>query len=160
MDALQSALFYVLSALTVAAALGVSLAPSRGWRGTALVLVGAGLACLLALLSAAFSGLVVLICFAACGAALSGGSHRRIWAEAAGRWEQAAAVACGLLLAVLLYASWRADFFQGAYPGGSFGSAAVGRLLLARDGLAGDALALMALAAFAAAGLFWRARLR
>jgi hypothetical protein len=134
--------------------------PSRAQRGLGLLAAGVGVAGTLAVLSAGFAAVIVLLCFAACGAALSGTAYRVVWAGTPGRWEQAGAVACGLLLAILLYASWRTDYFAGAYPGGGFGAAAVGRLLLAHDGLAGDALALLGLVAFVAAGLFWRARLR
>ena len=146
--------------MTVAGGLAVAVLPTRGQRGLGLVAVGAGLAGLLVVLSAAFAGLVVLLSFGACGLALSGSSYRAIWAGAAGRWEQAGAVACGLLFAILLYASWRSDYFEGAYSGGSIGAAAIGRLLLVHDGLAGDALALLALVAFVAAGILWRARQR
>jgi hypothetical protein len=111
-------------------------------------------------LSAGFAALIVLLCFGACGLALATPGYRTVWSGAAGRWEQAGAIACGVLFAILLYASWRTDYFDGSYPGGSFGAAAVGRLLLAHDGLAGDALALLALVALLAAGLFWRARIR
>jgi hypothetical protein len=112
-------------------------------------------------LSAGFAALVVIACFAACGVALAGPRYRAVWDGRAGRWEQVAAIACGLLLVALLYASWRIDLFHGSYPGGSFGTAAVGRLLLDHDGLAGDALALLVVSAFAGAGLFAvRARLR
>jgi hypothetical protein len=160
LDALHSVLFYAFSAVAVAAGLATALLPSRAQRGSALIVAGAGLAGLLAVLSAGFAALVALLCFGACGLALGTPGYRVVWSGATGRWEQAGAIACGVLFAILLYASWRTDYFDGSYPGGSFGAAAVGRLLLAHDGLAGDALALVALVAFVAAGLFWRARLR
>ena len=146
--------------MTVAAGLATAVLPERSQRGSGLLVAGAGLAGLLAVLSAGFAAVIVLLCFGACGLALSAPGYRAVWAGAAGRWEQAAAIACGLLFAILLYASWRIDYFDGSYSGGNFGAAAVGRLLLAHDGLAGDALALLALVAFVTAGLFWRARLR
>ena len=146
--------------VTLAAGLATALLPSRPQRGSALVVFGAGLAGLLGVLSAGFAGVVVLLCLGACGLALSAPGYRAVWSGAVGRWEQAGAIACGVLFAILLYASWRTDYFEGSYPGGSFGAAAVGNLLLAHDGLAGDALALLALVAFLAAGLFWRTRLR
>ena len=138
----------------------MAVLPARAQRGAALLAFGAGLAGLLGVLSAGFAAVVVLVCFGACGLALAAPAYRAVWEGATGRWEQAGAVACGLLFAILLYASWRTDYFDGAYPGGSFGAAAIGGLLLARDGLAGDALALLALVAFVVAGVFWRARLR
>jgi hypothetical protein len=146
--------------VTLAGGLATALLPVRARRGSALAIAGVGLAGLLAVLSAGFAAVVVLLCFGACGAALSASGYRTVWSGAAGRWEQAGAIACGVLFAILLYATWRTDYFEGSYPGGSFGAAAVGRLLLARDGLAGDALALLALVSFLAAGLFWRTRLR
>jgi hypothetical protein len=153
-------LFYVLSAIAIAGGLAAAILPSRAYVGAALAAAGVGAGGLLAVLSAGLAGVVLLICLAACGAALSGRGHRVLWAGPAGRWEQTGAVASGALLLVLLYAAWRADFFRGAYPGGSIGAAAVARLLLAHDGLAGDSLALLALVAFLGAGLFWRARAR
>lgn len=160
MDALHSVLFYVLAAVALAGALTAALLPLREWRALGVLAAGAGLGGLLAVLSAGFAAVVTLVAFAACSVALAGRRYRVVWAEAAGRWEQAGALASGLLLLMLLYAAWRADYFHGAYPGGSFGTAAVGRLLLAHDGLAGDALALLAMVAVVSAGLFWRARLR
>jgi hypothetical protein len=150
----------VLAAVTLAGALAVALLPDRPRRAFGVVVAGLGLTGLLFVLSAGFAGLVTLVCFAACGLALSGPRYRVLWPGPAGRWEQAGAVASGLLLLALLYAAWRADYFHGVYPGGSFGAAAVGRFLLAHDGLAGDALALLVAVAFIGTGLFWRARLR
>src|SRR5919197_1714671 len=129
LDSLHSVLFYVLAAVTVAGALTVALLRTRAARGYGLLAVGARLGGLLAVLSAGFAAVIVLACFIACGLALAGTGYRVVWAEPSGRWEQAGAVACGLLFAILLYATWRADFFAGAYPGGAFGATAVGRLL-------------------------------
>jgi hypothetical protein len=160
LDALHSLLFYVLSAVAIAGGLAAAILPSRAHLGLGLAVAGVGVGGLLVVLSAALAGLVLVISLAACGIALSGRGHRVLWDGPAGRWEQAGAVASGLLLLLLLYAAWRADFFSGAYPGGSVGAAAVARLLLAHDGLAGDSLALLALVASVGAGLFWRARVR
>ena len=85
MDALHSVLFYVLSALAIAGGLAAALLPSRAHRGLGVAAAGVGLGGLLAVLSAGFAGLVVLLCLAACVVALSGRDYRVIWAGAAGR---------------------------------------------------------------------------
>jgi hypothetical protein len=115
-----------------------------------------GAAALLVLLSAGFAAVVELVCglgSAAVMLAARGASEGRV-VTPGGRLQQAGALGAALLLAVLLYAGWRGSFFPGAYPGGGFNAAAVGRLLFDRDALLGVAAIGLLAAAAAGAGVW------
>ena len=58
----------------------------------------------------------------------------------------------------LYLAAYRSDFAHGAYFGGEFGSAALGRRLLAHDALATEAVAGLVLVALVGLGYAWRLR--
>ena len=72
----------------------------------------------------------------------------------------AGALGAAGLLAILAYAALRGDFAHATFNGGTFGAAAVGRLIFAHDALAAEAVAALVLAALAGATAAWRVRER
>lgn len=157
MDALTSILFYFCAAGAMAGALAAATVPGVAARGYGLLLFALGVAGLLAVLSAGFAALVCLVAFAAC-ALLLGSRRGSLAVEPPARLiYHLGAAAAALLLAGLLYVGWRADFAVGSYPGGWFGSAAVGRLFFGRDALALEAIGAILLVGLAGAGQGFRA---
>lgn len=159
MDALHSILFYVFAAIAMGGGLAAALVRQRWWRGISLGVLAAGMAGLLADLSAVFAagvaGVSLLACAGLCGSPLP---RSRTDSHASRLTSQLGGLAAGILLAVLAYAVLRASFHAGSYPGGELGSAALGRLLFGRDALAVEAAGAMLLAAIAGAGAAWRLR--
>ena len=157
MDALTSILLYACAAVAVAGALVAAIAPvALRWLGV--LAVAAGTAAVLALLEAGFAAVVFLVCGAACAVLV-----RRLDAPAevaapvaGGLLRQVGGIAAAVLFAVLAYAAFRGSFSLGAYPGGGFNSAALGRLLLDHDVLAGVAAGGLLLAGIAGAAASWR----
>ncbi len=117
-----------------------------------------GVAGLYLSLSAGFSALVALVCFAGCALLLGAPAYRVMEITVSGVWRQLGAVAAGGLLAVLCYAAWRGNFVHATFYGGSINSASIGRLLFARDALATEAVGALILVALVGATAAWRLR--
>jgi len=158
MDSLHAIGFYVSAAVSLGGGLLVAFLPGRGARGVALAAAGAGIAGLYVSLSAGFSGLVALVCFAGCAPLLAAPAYRVMDITVAGIWRQLGAIAAGGLLAVLCYAAWRGDFVHATFYGGAINSASVGRLLFAHDALATEAIGALVLVALVGATAAWRLR--
>jgi hypothetical protein len=109
-------------------------------------------------LSAGFTALVVLVCYAGCALLVAAPHYRVIDTGVVGSWRQIGAVAAAGLFALLAYAAWRGDFFHAMYYSGDFGSASVGRLLFAHDALATEAVGALEIAALAGATAMWRGK--
>ena len=148
MDVLLTIAFCVCSVVALAGALGSALLPPASpRRAGALLAVAVGTAGVLASLSAGFAALVALVCLAAAAILVDVRQPGRPGGESPEpRWPfQLGALAAGALFVVLAYAALRGDFVRGAYPGGWFGAAFLGRLLAARDALALEAVGLAVL---------------
>jgi NADH:ubiquinone oxidoreductase subunit 6 (subunit J) len=156
-DVLLTIAFYVCAGLALAGALSSALLSGASpWRLPALLAVAVGTAGVLASLSAGFTALVALICLVSAALLLSG---PRATAAALGavrehrRLAQVGALAAAALFVTLTYAAVRGDFVRGAYPGGWFGSAFIGRLLFTRDAVALQAVAFALLIGLTGAAL-------
>jgi NADH:ubiquinone oxidoreductase subunit 6 (subunit J) len=160
MDSPHAIGFYASSALALGAGLLVALLNDRARRAFAVLACGAGVAGIYASLSAGFAAVVVLISFAGCAALMARLDHPAVELAIAPAWRQAAAVAAALLFVALAYAAYRGNFAQVTFNGGSFGAAAVGRLLLTHDALASEAVGALVLAALAGLTVAWRVRER
>lgn len=160
MDSLHAIGFYVSSGVSLAGGLGVALLPRRDQRGLALGVAGIGLAGIYLSLSAGFAAAVALLCYAGCAALLVSPQYRSVEGVVGPMWRQLGAIGAAALLAVLAYSAFRGDFAQATFFGGSFGVAAIGRLLFAHDRLATEAVAALVLVALAGATVVWRARER
>lgn len=158
MDALTSILLYACAAVAVAGALGAAIAPPEV-RSLCLIALTAGTAGLLAVLSAGYAAVAWLVVGVA-AAALLGRPSPASAGEAVWLLRQLGGVVAAALFAVLAYAAFKGSFGHGAYPGGGFGSAAVGRLLIDRDALAGVAAGGLLLAGVIGAAAAWRPRRR
>ena len=158
MDSLHAIGFYVSAAVSLGGGFLVAFLPGRGARGVALAAAGVGVAGLYLSLSAGFSALVALICFAGCALLLRAPAYRVMEITVSGVWRQLGAVAAGGLLAVLCYAAWRGNFVHATFYGGSINSASIGRLLFARDALATEAVGALILVALVGATAAWRLR--
>src|SRR5256712_11855044 len=135
MDSLHAIGFYVSAALAGAGGLFLAFTDSRRRRAVALGLVGLGVAGIVLALSAGFTALVVLICYAGCALLAMRPDHRFLEQAASGPWRQAGAVGAALLLAVLAYAAFRGNFAHATFNGGPFGSVAGGRVVFAPGAL-------------------------
>lgn len=152
MDALHSLLFYVSAAIALAGALAASLLDGRR-QAYALAGFGLGLALLYADLSAGFAGLVALLCYVGVAALLLGAPALDL-PERAPNWVwQLAGVLAAVAFAVLAYAALRGRYAASGWYGGTFGAAAVGRLLIGHDALATVAATAALFVATAAFGL-------
>ncbi|HSS40457.1 MAG TPA: hypothetical protein VLT58_16945 [Polyangia bacterium] len=160
MDSLHAIGFYVSSGVSLAGGLGVALLPRRDQRGAALGVAGIGLAGIYLSLSAGFVALVALLCYAGCSALLAGPQYRSVEGVVGPVWRQLGAIGAAALFALVAYVAFHGDFVQATFFGGSFGVAAVGRLLFERDALATEAVAALVLVALAGATAVWRARER
>ena len=158
MDSLHAIGFYVSAAVSLCGGLLVAFLPGRRSRGAALAAAGAGIAGLYLSLSAGFTALVALVCFAGCTLLLAAPAYRVMDTPLSGMWRQLGAVAAAGLLAVLCYAAWRGDFIHATFYGGAINSASVGRLLFARDALATEAVGALILVALVGATAAWRLR--
>jgi len=158
MDSLHAIGFYVSAAISLGGGLLVAFLPGRGARGFALAATGIGIAGLYVSLSAGFSGLVALVCFAGCGLLLAAPAYRVMDVAVAGVWRQLGAIAAAGLLALLCYAAWRGDFVHATFFGGAINSASVGRLFFTRDSLATEAVGALILVALVGATAAWRLR--
>jgi NADH:ubiquinone oxidoreductase subunit 6 (subunit J) len=159
MDSLHAIGFYLSAAVSLGGGLLVAFLPGRGWRGLAVGISGLGVVGLYASLSAGFTGVVALVCYAGCALLLAAPQYRVVDTVVAGAWRQVGAVAAGGLFALLAYAAWRGDFAHASpFNFGAFGSAAVGRLLFAHDALATEAIGALVLVALVGATAAWRAR--
>jgi NADH:ubiquinone oxidoreductase subunit 6 (subunit J) len=158
MDSLHAIGFYVSAAISVGGGLALAFLPGRGARGVALAATGLGLAGLYLSLSAGFTALVALVCYAGCALLVAAPQYRVIDTGVAGSWRQIGAVAAAGLFGLLVYAAWRGDFFHAMYYSGDFGSASVGRLLFAHDALATEAVGALVIAALAGATAMWRGK--
>jgi NADH:ubiquinone oxidoreductase subunit 6 (subunit J) len=154
LDALHTILFYVFAGLTLFALAGVALLVDPGRRGAAVALFGTGTGGMLVALSAGFAGLVTMLSYLAAAALLARAWGVEPYRSQRDLAQQAAGPVMAMLLAALIYVVLRADFTVGAYPGGGFGSAALGLLLFGRDALAVDAAGLVLLCALAGAAAF------
>jgi NADH:ubiquinone oxidoreductase subunit 6 (subunit J) len=155
-DVLLTIAFYACAGLALAGALGAALLPSLSpWRAPGLFALAVGTAGMLASLSAGFAAVVALVCLLAAGLLLTGrqaGAAPALGVAREARWIGQLAAAAGVgLFAVLAYAALRGDYVHGAYPGGGFGAAALGRLFFSRDALALEAVAFLLLIALGAA---------
>ena len=157
MDSPHEIGFYASSALALGGGLAVVLARRRGLRSLALLISGLGVAGVYTSLSAGFAAVAVLLSFAGSALLLARPDYRTVMGGAAHLWRQLAAVGAAVLLAALVYAAFRGGFAHVTFNGGSFGSAAVGRLLFARDALAAEAVGALVLAALVGATVAWRA---
>ncbi len=157
MDALTSILLYACAAAAVAGALGAAIGPAE-FRWLSLLVLTVGTVGVLAALSAGFAALAFLVAGVASAAALAAPAPS-VSEDAGGpapAVRQLGGVVAAALFAVLAYAAFRGSFGHGAYPGGFFNSAAIGRLLLDRDALTGLALGGLLLIAVAGAATSWR----
>src|SRR5256885_12271812 len=91
MDSLHAIGFYVSAALAGAGGLFLAFTDSRQRRAVALGLVGLGVAGIDLALSAGFTALVVLICYAGCALLAMRPDHRFLEQAASGPWRQAGA---------------------------------------------------------------------
>jgi hypothetical protein len=129
-DVLLTIAFYVCAGLALAGALSSALlSGASSWRPLALLAVA------------------VLLSGPRAAAAAVGAvkEHRRL--------AQVGALAAAALFVTLAYAAVRGDFVRGAYPGGWFGAAFVGRLLFTRDAMAMQAVAFALLIGLTGAAL-------
>src|ERR1700730_3222494 len=101
MDSLHAMGFYVSAALSVAGGLSVAFLGNRSRRALALAIAGVGVAGMYTSLSAAFAGLIALVCFAGCAGLLAGPGYRILETTASVRWRQVGAVAAAGLFAAL-----------------------------------------------------------
>lgn len=142
LDALHFLIFLLSAALAAAAAFGMAAGLLPALNTLVRVAFAAGVAGMLIGLSAGFAGLVALF---GIGSALLV-ARRDAGAFGPSRGPAVVALVCAAITAlVLAYVGFRSDFHDGAYPGGSIGGAALGRLLFERDALAFEALAAIVL---------------
>ena len=160
MDSLHAIGFYVSAALSVAGGLSVAFLPDRSRRALALGAAGVGVAGIYTSLSAAFAGLIALVCFTGCATLLAGPAYRSVVLEVSGRWRQIGAVAAAALFAVLAYAAFRGHFAGAPFTGYTAGAASEGGLLFSHEALAADAVGALVLVALVGASAAWRARER
>src|SRR2546427_4201454 len=120
MDSLHAIGFYVSAALAGAGGLFLAFTDSRQRRAVALGLVGLGVAGIDLALSAGFTALVVLICYAGCALLAMRPDHRFLEQAASGPWRQAGAGGAVPLLAGVAYAGFRGGFRPPAFNGGAF----------------------------------------
>ena len=158
MDSLHAIGFYVSAALAVGGGLAVAFLPERGARGLGLAIAGLGQAGIYASLSAAFAGVVALLCYAGCALLIAGLQYRAVQSTVRDIWRQLGAVAAAGLLALLGYATFRGAFAHTTFNEGAIGATGVGRLLFAHDALTTEALAALVLVALVGATVAWRAR--
>jgi NADH:ubiquinone oxidoreductase subunit 6 (subunit J) len=100
-------------------------------------------------LSAGFVAVLSLVAWVGIGLTL-GREQVEIETLGALRAAQYAGVIAAAVFVVLAYTAVRLDFHHGAYPGGGFGAAILGRLLFTRDLLALEASAGVVLVAVVA----------
>ena len=160
MDSLHAIGFYVSSGVSLAGGLGVALLPFRDQRGASMAVAGIGLAGIYLSLSAGFAAGVALVCYVGCAALLASAQYRTLESVASVLGRQLGALGAAALLALLVYSAWRGDFVHGAFFGGAFGAASVGRVLFAHDALATEAVAAVVLVGLAGAVAAWRLRER
>jgi NADH:ubiquinone oxidoreductase subunit 6 (subunit J) len=158
MDSLHAIGFYVSAAVSVAGGLSIAFLPDRSRRGLFLAVVAIGVAGIDLSLSAGFAAIVALVCYGGCALLLAGSTYRGFEPPVGDRWRQVGAVGAAALVVVLAYAAFRGEFAHATYFGGSFGIAAMGRLLFAHDALATEAIAALTLVALVGANAARRAR--
>ena len=158
MDSLHAIGFYVSSGVLLLGGLGVALVPGRELRGIAVAVTGLGLAGAYLSLSSGTAAIVALVAYAGCAVMVAGPGYRAVDILATSLWRQVGAVAAALLLVVLGYSAFRADFVTAPFHGGAFDAREVARLLLAHDVFATGAIATLGLAAVAGAAAAWRFR--
>ena len=156
MDDLHAIGFYVSAALTVGAALATAFVRTRRGRGTSLGVLGIGLAALYTALSAAFAGVVALVCYAAIALLVMRPDYRSVEVNVASWWRQAGGIGAAVLLAILAYSAYRESFAIATYYGGAVNTVAMGRALFTHDALATEAVAAIVLVALVGATLAWR----
>jgi NADH:ubiquinone oxidoreductase subunit 6 (subunit J) len=167
MDSLHAMGFYVSAALSVAGGLSVAFLTNRSRRALALAIAGVGVAGMYASLSAAVAGLIALVCFAGCAAALAGPGYRILETTASVRWRQVGAVAAAGLFAALAYAAFHGRFADAGWTGyaplselvgDGVGATQVGWQLFTHEALATDAVGALILVALVGATAAWRTR--
>ena len=156
MDSPHAIGFYASSILALGGGLATVLLPGRGWRSVALAISGVGVAGIYTALSAGFAALVVLISFAGSALLLARPDYRAVTGHTRRTWRQLGAIGTAVLLAALGYAAFKGGFSHVTFNGGSFGSAAVGRLLFAHDTLATEAVGVLLLVALVGLTVAWR----
>src|ERR1700687_6407848 len=93
MDSLHAMGFLASAAISVGGGLALAFLPGRGSRGVALAATGLGLAGLSLSLSAGFTALVALVCYAGCALLVAAPHYRVIDNAVGGLWRQGGAVA-------------------------------------------------------------------
>jgi NADH:ubiquinone oxidoreductase subunit 6 (subunit J) len=156
MDSLHAIGFYVSAALAGAGGLFLAFTQRHERRGVAMGLVGLGAAGIYASLSAGFSAIVVLVCYAGCALLLARPDYRAIEQTLSGLWRQIGAVGAAVLLGALAYGAFRGDFAHATFYGGPFGAVSVGRLFFSYDALATEAVGGLVLVALVGAAMAWR----
>lgn len=160
MDSLHAIGFYASSGVSLVGGLGVALLQRRDRRGAALAATAIGVAGIYISLSAGFAALIALICYLGC-ALVIGGAYRAIVPVVEPWWRQLGAIAAAALFAVLAYSAFKGDFATAKFYGGTFNTAAIGRLVFAHDALpAAAAIAALVLVALAGSTAVWRIRER
>ena len=160
MDSLHAIGFYVSSGVLIAGGLGVALLQRRDRRGAAMGVVAIGLAGAYLSLSAGFAAAVALICYAGCAFLLASPNYRAVQATVSSLWRQVGALAAAVLLVALAYSAFKGDFVDAHFYGGTFQTAALGRLFFVHNALATDAAAALVLVALVGATVVWRIRER
>jgi NADH:ubiquinone oxidoreductase subunit 6 (subunit J) len=160
MDSLHAIGFYVSATLSIGGAILVAFLPNRGHRGLAMAAAGLGLGGIDLSLSAGLAGLVVVVSFLGIAWLIAGSGYRSVESSAGPVWRQLGALGAGGLLAITAYAAFRGDFVHSTFYGGSFGTAALGRLLFMHDAPSTEAVGALALVALVGATAAWRVRER
>lgn len=160
MDSLHTVGFFVSSGVALAGGVLAAVLPDRGLRSLALGVAGLGVAGVEAFLSAGFVAVVTLISFAGSAALLARPDYRSFDWTGGALWRQLGALGAVLVLALLGYSAYRGAFAHVTFNGGSFGAAAVGRLLFAREAIATEAVAAVVLVSLVVMALLWRLRER
>ena len=156
MDSPHAIGFYASSILALGGAVAAALIPGRDLRALALLVTGVGVAGLYVSLSAGFAAVVVLLSFAGSALLLARPDYRALTGGTRRLWRQLGAIGAAIMLAAFAFAAFRGSFAHVTFNGGSFGSAAVGRLLFARDALATEAVGALVLISLVGLTIAWR----
>src|SRR5258706_13567617 len=95
MGSLHAIGFYVSAAVSLGGAFLAAFLPGRGTRGVGLAAAGVGVAGLYLSLSAGFSALVALVCFAGCALLLGAPAYRVMEITSSRACRELGAVAAG-----------------------------------------------------------------
>jgi len=156
MDSPHAIGFYASSILALGGAVAAALIPGRDLRALALLVTGVGVAGLYVSLSAGFAAVVVLLSFAGSALLLARPDYGALTGGTRRLWRQLGAIGAAIMLAAFVFAAFRGGFAHVSFNGGSFGTAAVGRLLFARDALATEAVGALVLISLVGLTIAWR----